>query len=204
MAAFKERRDRRRELHRTRTATAIKIFDTIEQHLGKPYKLKWTAAAELDQGGKLTVAMPEGWKLGEKATNGDSAVVRLVPPGKQHIVAVLGRSVKQEGVGAHYQNWFADMARSNHMTLGKHGKLRANGRDWYVYAAFMVPHKKQHDPLARRLLVLALHPLNGAGTEWRSLTVMCPEQNCADNHIAEIIRGILEKLEFEPAAKKGG
>jgi hypothetical protein len=53
------------------------------------------------------------------------------------------------------------------------------------------------------MLAIAILPLNEAGTEWRSLTVMCPEQDCADNRIAEVIRGILEKSDFGTPAAKG-
>jgi len=187
--------------YREELARKSRLFDAIKDNIGKPYKLTWRPAGAVEQGGKLSIMLPEGWKLGDQASNGQSAAVTLTPPGKQHIVAYIGRSVKKEGLVQHYRKWFKKMAKENVMTRGSVGRISANGRNWEVLTFFMVPREKQNDPLARRVLVVAVLPLNQKGTEWRSVSVICPEQKTGGNHIAEIIRGILEKTRFgEPAA----
>jgi len=185
--------------YRAELARKSRLFNAIKDNIGKPYKLTWKPAGAVEQGGRLSIMLPEGWKLGDQASNGQSAAVTLTPPGKQHIVAYIGRSVKKEGLVEHYRKWFRKMARENVMTRGSAGRISANGRNWEVLTFFMVPREKQNDPLARRVLVVAVLPLNQQGTEWRSVSVICPEHDTGGNHIAEIIRGILEKTRFGEA-----
>ena len=87
------------------------------------------------------------------------------------------------------------------MFEAKSTTLEINGHRWHLITYFLVPLAKAHEPEARRTLILALLPLNKKGTEWRSLTVMCPEQDAAEFKIAEVTRGILEKSDFGKPVK---
>ncbi len=195
----KAERERRKELEQSRqkqAAVAIRVFDTVKENIGAEYALEWREAGQVEQGGAVKIFLPDGWKLGDVASNGDSSAVPLTPPGERHIVAYLGRSVKEEGVTEHYRSWFEKMRRENGMAAGKSGALEIGGRRWQLHTFVLVPYQKVNDPLARRVLVMALLPVGRDGTEWRSLTVMCPEQDCDDNRLAELVRGILEKLDI--------
>jgi predicted esterase len=202
--AYREEQERLRKLHEKRVEVAGRVFDQIKQNAGKPYTLDWQPAGKVTQGGPVRIHLPKGWSVGDTARNGESSAIPLTPPGDAHIVAYLGRSVKKEGLQAHYRKWLRKMAKDNRMVAAKGATLPFNGRQWHLYTFFVVPYDKAHEPEARRVLIMALHPLSAEGTEWRSVTVMCPEQDCKDNAIAEIIRGLLEKTEFGPPAGKGG
>ncbi len=194
--AERERRNQLEEQWRKQAAVAIKVFDAVEQKLGADYVLGWSEAGEVEQGGAVKVFLPDGWKLGDVASNGDSSAVPLTPPDGRHIVAYLGRAVEEAGAVEHYRSWFEKMRRENGVVAGKGGALEIGGRRWQVNTFMLVPYQRVNDPLARRVLVMALLPVRQDGTEWRSLTIMCPEQDCEENHIAEIVRGILDKIEM--------
>jgi predicted esterase len=202
LKAEKAELDRALEPYRRDQELRGRVFDTIKENLGKPYTLEWKPAGQVEQAGKLSIILPEGWTVGEVDQKEDSSAFLLAPPNDQHIVIYLGRSVKTDGFVEHYRKWFDNMSRENVITRGESGVLAFNGRDWQIYTFLVVPRAKKDDPVALRQLVFAVHPLNEAGTEWRSLSVMCPRGDCADNKVAEIIRGILEKSNFGAPAKK--
>ena len=197
--AYRVQEAQSRAEHEKKIAAAKKVFEDVEGNLGKPYTLKWRRAGQVEQGGKVQIELPKGWSVGEQSVNGESAAVMLDPPEDDHVVAFLGRSVKAEGLVKHYQKWLAEMDRKNHRVNAKGGKMSINGREWNLYTFSVVPHKKAHEPEARRVLVVALSVLNQKGTAWRSLTVMCPEHECTKHKLAELVRGILEKSTFVDA-----
>jgi len=193
---YRAEQERLRKQHEERVAVPSKVADDIKNNLGKPYTLEWKAGQEANQGTPLKIAVPEGWQVREPRESGDSSAVELSPPDKQHIVAFLGRTVKEEGVMDHYGKWFRNMQRKNRIVQAQSAPLEINGHRWHLMTYFMVPLDKAHQPESRRTLILALLPLNKKGTEWRSLTVMCPEQDVDDFKVAEVARGILEKSQF--------
>jgi hypothetical protein len=173
------------------------VFESIKA--AEPDKVEWGEANAVEQAGRIRLVLPEGWSVERAKKSGNSSAVQLKAPAESRLVLYLGLSVKEEGMLYHYRKWFGDLAKQNGLLPGKSGTLEFDGRKWDVHSLFLVPKGRLGDKAERRVLLLALLPLNDEGTRWRSLTAICPEDECREKGLGDIIGGILVKSRF-PAA----
>jgi predicted esterase len=174
-----------------------RLFNGVAKSLGKPYKMTWKAAGEVELAGPVKLMLPEGWTVGAtRGANGKTRAVRLQPPGDEHVVLFLGYSVKEHGLITHYQEWFEKLHKNNAVSPGKSDWITVKGQKWYLLTRTFTPREKFTDPLAKRALLVAVLPLNKKGTQWRSVTMMCPTVEAEKAETHELIRGLLERGEF--------